>query len=102
MFEQAAFPVQNQQGFQQVSSRIEAACARNRADLFLASVAAKKLRIRQFELILAAGLLGKDAQGLYESLPVSDQAMIREKYLARIEQIPVDLRQRFLKVYAYY
>ncbi len=102
MFEQATFPVQNVQGFQQLSSRVEAACASNRADLFLASVAAKKLRIRQFELVLNAGLLGKDAHELYSSLPVSDQALIREKYLARIEQIPVELRQRFLKLYAYY
>jgi hypothetical protein len=102
MFEQAVFAVQNEQGFQQLASRIEAACAPNRADLFLGSVAAKKLRVRQFELILDKGLLGKDAPELYRSLPMSDQALIREKYLARIEKIPVELRQRFLKVYAYY
>ena len=36
MFEQAVFAVQNQQGFEQLSSRIEAAFAANRADLFLA------------------------------------------------------------------
>jgi len=28
--------------------------------------------------------------------------LIREKYLARIEKVPVELRQRFLKIYAYY
>jgi hypothetical protein len=102
MFEQAAFPVQNEQGFQQLSSRIEAAFAPNRADLFLAQVAGKKLRIRQFEEILAKGLLGKDAPELYQALPMSDQSLIREKYLARIEKVPNDLRQRFLKLYAYY
>ena len=37
MFEQAAFPVQNEQGFQQLSQQIEAAFATNRADLFLSS-----------------------------------------------------------------
>ena len=102
MFEQAAFPVQNEQGFQQMSQRIEAAFAANRADLFLASVASKKLRVRQFEQILDKGLLGKDSPELYKALATSDQALIREKYLARIEKVPVELRQRFLKIYAYY
>jgi hypothetical protein len=102
MFEQATFPVLNEQGYQQLASRIEAALAPNRADLFLSSVAAKKLRVRQFEAVLEKGLLGKDASAVFAALPVSDQALIREKYLAGVEKIPVELRQRFLKVYAYY
>ena len=102
MFEQAAFAVQNEPEYQQLASRIDAAFAANRADLFLASVAGKKLRVRQFELVLARGLLGQDSPELYKSLPTSDQALIREKYLARIEKVPVELRQRFLKIYAYY
>jgi hypothetical protein len=102
MFEQAVFAVQNEPPFQQLASRIDAAFAANRADLFLASVAGKKLRVRQFEEILAAGLLGKDSPGLYSALPTSDQALMREKYLARIEKVPAELRQRFLKIYAYY
>jgi hypothetical protein len=102
MFEQAVFAVQNEQGFQQLAQRIEAAFAANRTDLFLASVAGKKLRVRQFEQILDKGLLGKDSPELYKALPISDQALIREKYLARIEKVPTELRQRFLKIYAYY
>jgi hypothetical protein len=102
MFEQAVFPVQNEQGFQQLASQIDAAFAANRVDLFLSSVASKKLRVRQFELVLDKGLLGKESPGLYKALPMSDQAMIREKYLARIEKVPTELRQRFLKIYAYY
>jgi hypothetical protein len=102
MFEQAAFAVQDEQGFQQLASRIEAAFAANRADLFLASVASKKLRVRQFEQVLEKGLLGNDSPELYKALPTSDQALIREKYLARIEKVPFELRQRFLKIYAYY
>ena len=46
MFEQAVFAVQNEPQFQQLASRIDAAFATNRADLFLASVAGKKLRVR--------------------------------------------------------
>ncbi|MFC5861245.1 hypothetical protein ACFPT7_02970 [Acidicapsa dinghuensis] len=102
MFEQAVFPVQNEQGYKEMTSRIEAALAPNRADLFLGSVAGKKLRVRQFEEVLTKGLLGKDSAELYKSLPTSDQALVREHYLARIEKVPVELRQRFLKVYAYY
>jgi hypothetical protein len=102
MFEQAVFAVQNEPQFQQLSSRIDAAFAANRADLFLASVAGKKLRVRQFEQILAGGLLGQDSAQMYAALPVSDQSLIREKYLARIEKVPGELRQRFLKLYAYY
>ena len=102
MFEQAVFPVKNEQGYQQLSSRIDAAFAANRTDLFLAQVAGKKLRVRQFEQVVEIGLLGKDAPEIYSSLPTSDQALIREKYLAQIEKVPMELRQRFLKVYAYY
>ena len=102
MFEQAVFPVEKVQEFEQVVRRIEAALAPNRVDLFLASVANNKLRIRQFETILDKGLLGADAPALYKELAIGDQALIREKYLARIEQVPAELRQRFLKVYAYY
>ena len=102
MFDQAVFPVQNEPQFEELSRRIEAAFAVNRADLFLSSVARKKLRVRQFEEILQLGLLGADSPELYMGLPVSDEALIREKYLALIEKVPVDLRQRFLKVYAYY
>ena len=102
MFEQAVFAVQNEPQFQQLASRIDAAFATNRADLFLASVAGKKLRIRQFEQILDKGLLGKDSPELYKALTTSDQSLIRERYLARIEKVPMELRQRFLKLYAYY
>ena len=83
MFDQAVYPVQHEQEFQELSMRIEAALAANRADLFLASVARKSLKIRQFDQVLARGLLGSDGEGLYSALPTSDQALIREKYLDR-------------------
>jgi hypothetical protein len=102
MFEQAVFPVQKTAEYDQLAQRIEAALAPNRADLFLASVAQKKLKIRQFEQILSLGLLGPDSQELYRQLTVGDQSLLREKYLARIEKVPAELRERFMKVYAYY
>jgi hypothetical protein len=61
-----------------------------------------KLRIRDFASVLQRGILGKDAPTLYAALPVSDQALTRERYLRLVERVPQDLRQRYLKVYAYY
>ena len=46
--------------------------------------------------------MGKDAAGIYQGLPVSDQALTRERYLQKVEAVPLELRQRYLKVYAYY
>ncbi len=102
MFEQAVFPVQNAADFEALQGRVQAAFAAPRVDLFLASVKARKLRVRQFEAILAAGLLGEDGSRLYAALPVSDQALMRERYLAQVERVPQELRQRFSGVYAYY
>ena len=48
------------------------------------------------------GLLGKEAAALYEALPVSDQGLTRERYLRLVEAVPLELRQRYFKVYAYY
>ena len=69
---------------------------------FLNGVTRAKLRIRDYETILSRGLLGKDAIELYEALPVSDQALTRERYLRLVEAVPLELRQRYFKAYAYY
>ena len=69
---------------------------------FLNGVRKSKLRIRDYETILSRGLLGKDAIELYEALPVSDQALTRERYLRLVEAVPLELRQRYFKAYAYY
>jgi len=46
--------------------------------------------------------MGKEAAGVYAALPVSDQALTRERYLQKVEAVSPKLRQRYLKVYAYY
>jgi len=71
-------------------------------EVFLSRVRRSGLRIRNFEGVLKCGLLGKEAAGIYEALPVSDQALTRERYLQLVEAVTPDLRQRYLKVYAYY
>jgi hypothetical protein len=102
MFEQAAIAVQNQQGYAELHTLIDAALDGRDVEVFLNSVAKARLRIRDYEEILRRGLLGKNAPGLYQALPVSDQALTRERYLALVEAVPQELRQRYLKIYAYY
>lgn len=101
-FEQAAIAVQDQQGYAELHGRIDAAFDPHDVEVFLSRVRRSKLRIRDFEGVLNRGLLGKEAAGVYQALPVSDQAMTRERYLQKVEAVPVELRQRYLKVYAYY
>ena len=102
MFEQAAIAVQDGQGYAQLHALIDAAFDGRDVEVFLNRVTRAKLRIRDFESVLKRGLLGKQAQGLYEALPVSDQGLTRERYLQLIEAVPEELRQRYFRGYAYY
>ena len=101
-FEQAAIAVQDEQGYAQLHARIDAAFDAGDVEVFLSRLGKLKLRIRNFEGALQAGLLGKEAAELYRALPVSDQALTRERYLRLVEAVSPELRQRYLKVYAYY
>jgi hypothetical protein len=71
-------------------------------EVFLDRVNKAKLRIRDYEGVLKRGLLGKEAGSLYGALPVSDQGLTRERYLRLVEAVPLELRQRYFRVYAYY
>ena len=102
MFEQAAIAVQDEQGFARLRALIDALFDARDVEVFLNRVRRSKLRIRDFEGILGRGLLGKEAIALYQALPVSDQGLTRERYLRLVEAVPLELRQRYLRVYAYY
>jgi hypothetical protein len=102
MFEQAAIAVRDEQGYQKLHVLIDAAFGARDVEVFLNSVNRKKLRIRDYEAILKRGLLGKEAVALYQALPVSDQGLTRERYLRLVEKVPLELRQRYFKAYAYY
>ena len=102
MFEQAAIAVQNEQGFAQLHALIDAVFDSRDVDVFLNRVTKKKLRIRDYEGVLKSGLLGKEAIALYTALPASDQGLTRERYLRLVEAVPMELRQRYFRVYAYY
>jgi hypothetical protein len=102
MFEQAGIAVQDKQGYTQLHALIDAAFDSRDVDMLLNRVTRSKLRIRDFESVLRRDFLGKDAVRLYEALPVSDQGLTRERYLWLVEQVSHELRQRYLKAYAYY
>jgi hypothetical protein len=101
-FEQAAIAVQDQKGYAELHARIDAAFDARDVEVFLNRARKSKLRIRDFEGVLVRGLMGKDGEELYRALPVSDQALTRERYLQKVEAVAPELRQRYLKVYAYY
>jgi hypothetical protein len=102
MFEQAVLAVQNEKTFAEVRSALDTAFAPQRVESFLNSVKKNKLRARQFEAILAAGLLGNDAPAKYSALGDSDRGQVREQYLRLVEKVDPAIRAKFLKVYAYY
>ncbi len=102
MFEQAAIAVRDEQSYKRLHALIDAAFDARDVEVFLSRVSKAGLRVRDYEEILRRGLLGNEAAGLYAALPVSDQGLTRERYLRLVEKVPVELRQRYLKVYAYY
>ena len=102
MFEQAGIAVLDERGYAQLHALIDTAFDYVDVEVFLNRVSKAKLRIRDYEGVLKRGLLGKEAVALYEALPVSDQGLTRERYLRLVEAVPLELRQRYLKVYAYY
>jgi len=96
-FQQAGIAIQKPEEFERLRAVIEGAI--NAApEKFLRELKRRGLRVRQFEAALAQRVFdreGSSAPELYQQLPVSDQAQLREFYLTQIEQIAPELRQRF-------
>jgi hypothetical protein len=107
-FEQAAIKVQKTQEFAKVQGAIEQAFLPEKVERFLKQLDRKGIRIRDFDAVLAQRVLegfgeeGLDALQLYQSLPLSDQAQMREFYLSKLERVDVALRHKFKKLYQYY
>ena len=102
MFEQAVLPIQDQATFAQVEAALQRAFAPSGVSEFLKRLGRARLRARQFEAILASGLLGSNTAGAYAALGDSDRGHVRERYLEMVEKVAPELRAKFLKVYAYY
>ena len=111
-FEQAQIPVQKTEEFEQLRSAIARVFAAGSIEKLLKKLQGKSVRIREFEKVLEEDIFeavdsalaqsGKSAKQLYSTLALSDQALMREFYLERIEQVDPKLRQRFQRVYRYY
>jgi hypothetical protein len=102
MFEQVAIAVKDEQSYNKLHALIDAVFDASQVEIFLDRVKRARLSVRDYETILGRGFLGREAQTLYAALPVSDQGLTRERYLRLVEKVPVELRQRYLKAYAYY
>jgi hypothetical protein len=102
MFEQATIPVQDAKTFADVRHAIDEAFAPAQAAVFLKTVGSARLRVRQFESVLAHGLLGAQAQKSYAALGDADRGQIREQYLRKVEQVAPEVRQKFFRLYAGY
>ena len=107
-FRQAAIKVEKAQQFGRLQAAVEQAFLPEKAESFLKQLDRKGIRVRDFDAVRAQRVLesvgdsGLSAQQLYESLPVSDQAQMREFYLSKLEGVDVALRHKFKKLYQYY
>ena len=107
-FEQASIKIEKAQEFSKLQAAIEQAFLPNTVERFLKQLDRKGIRVRDVDAVLAQRVLeqfaekGLDAKSLYDSLPVSDQAQIREFYLSKLEGVDVVLRHKFKKLYQYY
>ena len=101
-FDQPVLPIADPDRFKAVHAAIEAAFSSAKVTTFLQSLSSRSVRIRDFEKVLANGLLGPNAKAEYNSLGNADQGQIREFYLASLEKVAPALRDKFFKLYAYY
>jgi hypothetical protein len=107
-FEQATIKIEKQQEFARLQAAVEQAFLPEKVERFLKLLNRKGIRVREFEQVLSAALEdvagGSDVNALqlYQALPVSDQAQMREFYLSKLEGIDVALRHKFKKLYQYY
>jgi hypothetical protein len=111
-YQQAQIAVAKTEEFEQLKSALERILGSATVEKFYGKLQSRSVNVREFEKIAGAGILeavdgtlansGKTAKQLYESLTVSDQALMREFYLERIEKVDVKIREKYKKVYRYY
>ena len=110
-FEQAAIKVQKEKEFEELKAAIDRAFQPEHIQKFLALVASRGLRVRNFDAVVEKGILERversrgpktAAQALYSQLALSDQAQVKEYYLFRVEEVGPELRSKFHKLYQYY
>ena len=110
-YQQAQIAVTKTEDFEQLKSALDR-IFNSSVEKFYSKLQSRTVYVREFEKVLDQGILesvdsglaksGKTAKALYESLTVSDQALMREFYLERIEKVDAKVRQKYQKVYRYY
>ena len=107
-FTQAPIDVQNEGVFAELKGAVDNALS-IRAEDFLHLVKRFGLHVRQFEEVLKRRILeqlpgaqpSRPYEELFGQLSLSDQGLIREFYLTRLEDVPVELRTKYAKLYRY-
>ena len=112
MYQQAQIAVTKTEDFEQLKGALDRIFSSAAVEKYYSKLQGRTVYVREFEKILDLGILesvdaglvksGKPAKALYESLTVSDQALMREFYLERIERVDTKVRQKYQKVYRYY
>ena len=109
IFEPGTIKVEKEREFGDLKAAVEKAFAADRVTKYLKVLDSRKIRVRDLDAVFAADAIDRaagekagTAQSLYSSLPVSDQAQVREFYLSKIEEVDPALRAKFHKLYQYY
>jgi hypothetical protein len=110
-FEQVTIKVEQEKEFGELKGAIERVFRPAQVEKFLKRLEKEDVRIRQWDKVVAVGLLERvdeqmakstTARKLYEALTVPDQAQMREFYLSKLEEVDEKLRTKYRKIYRYY
>ncbi len=111
-FRKAEIPVQRIEEYRLLHGALERLFAPGRAQELLERLRRKGIRVRDWEAVLERRVLesldgelkqsGKTARELYQVLAVSDQGLIRESYLTKLEEVGPELRRKYNKIYVAY
>jgi uncharacterized protein YgfB (UPF0149 family) len=111
-FHKAEIGVQNEKEFEELKSSIGRALDPDKVEGFLKGLRSGGVRVRDWDGLIAKGVLeradqvlaksGSTSRGLYQALTLSDQAQMREFYLSKVEDLAPEMRTRFKELYQYY
>jgi len=112
-FEQAAIKIEKQQEYEKLQTAVEQAFSPGKIERLLKQLERKRIRIREFDAVLSERVLEQALSGsiagsefgawqLYQALPISDRAQMREFYLSKLETVDGVLRHKFKKQFQYY
>jgi hypothetical protein len=109
IFEKGLIKVEKEREFGDLKAAIEKAFTTDRGAKFFKELQRHGIRVRDLDAALTADAIDRasggkvgTARSLYEALPVSDQAQVREFYLSKVEEVDLGVRAKFHKLYQYY